>query len=205
MSKFGVEVRRERHPAPSGSMTVMANADSMTRVVDLLIDNIRTEVDVQNVALGLGLTGEAVGNLADCIAAEVLYAFEVDWAPDWLKPGGVHAWESSGEHFSLCGICLQESPPFATFRSSGASRPAGRVGLPPGNQGCSPCRMLALHERRPRGCPHHGLRDQFSGGRRSRFGTRVRRHGCRVEYAAHPPQQRRDPAFAFQGDIATGR
>lgn len=99
---------------PSGMMALVANEDRAVRVADLLTDNIRTEIVAQNAACSLGLTSEIVENLTRGIAAEVLYAFAVEWSPHWVKPGRPHSWESSGEHFSRCGICLQDSPPFAT-------------------------------------------------------------------------------------------
>jgi hypothetical protein len=92
----------------------MADDDRATRVAELLADNIRTEVDVQNAGLGLGLTSQAAENLAQAITAEVLYAFAVDWSPDWVKPGSPHTWETSGTYYSRCGICLRDSPAAAT-------------------------------------------------------------------------------------------
>ncbi len=167
-SKDGTTPRSESHgqrppAAPLVSLirqhVLMVDDDREARIAALLEDNIRTELDVQNTGLDLGLTSQALDTLAWAITAEVLYAFAVDWSPDWVKPGGIHTWESSGEHYSRCGICLRDSPPVATredaqawaasheafhgevgrssaaapTRCSDAARPALRVGLPSGN------------------------------------------------------------------------
>ncbi|MFJ5991006.1 hypothetical protein [Lentzea sp. NPDC092896] len=64
-----------------------------------------------NDALGLGLADDAIERLMEGITSGVLYAFEVDWSPDWVKPGQVHAWEEDGVFFARCGECLLDSPP----------------------------------------------------------------------------------------------
>jgi hypothetical protein len=81
------------------------------RVASLLEDNIRTELQAQNATAGLGLPQEAIARLARGIAAEVLYAFEVDWSPDWVGPGQAHTWQESGDFFARCPACLGDSPP----------------------------------------------------------------------------------------------
>lgn len=81
------------------------------RVAALLEDNIRTELQAQNAMAGLGLPEAAITRLAHGIAAEVLYAFAIDWSPDWVGPGHAHTWQASGDFFARCPACLQDSPP----------------------------------------------------------------------------------------------
>lgn len=80
------------------------------RIAALLEDNIRTELEVQLGAAQVALSEELLRRLAWGVAAEVLYAFDVDWRPDWVKPGEVHAWKESGVWFARCGVCLLDSP-----------------------------------------------------------------------------------------------
>ena len=52
-----------------------------------------------------------VERLMQGVTSGLLYAFEIDWSPDWVKPGDVHHWEESGRFFARCGVCLADSPP----------------------------------------------------------------------------------------------
>lgn len=80
------------------------------RVVALLEDNVSTELQVTNSAFGLGLSDEAIERLMEGVTSGLLYAFAVDWSPDWVKQGEVHHWEASGRFFARCGLCLADSP-----------------------------------------------------------------------------------------------
>lgn len=73
--------------------------------------NIRTELEAQNAMGDLGLSQAAIARIAHGVTAEVLYAFAVDWSPDWVRPGEAHTREASGEFFALCPVCLRDSPP----------------------------------------------------------------------------------------------
>lgn len=81
------------------------------RVVALLEDNVLTELQVANAALELGLSDEAVENIMQMVTSQVLYAFSVDWSPDWVKPGDVHAWQDDNAWHARCPGCLLDSPP----------------------------------------------------------------------------------------------
>lgn len=59
------------------------------------------------------LPDQVVRNLAWAVAAEIRYAFAVDWDPEWVKPGGAHSWHEDAGWFARCGACLQDSPAFA--------------------------------------------------------------------------------------------
>jgi hypothetical protein len=83
------------------------------RVVSLLERNVRTESEVTNGMLDLGLSDDAVESLMQGVTSGLLYAFAVDWSPDWVKPGQVHHWEEAGRFFARCGVCLSDSPPSA--------------------------------------------------------------------------------------------
>ncbi|HEX2895624.1 MAG TPA: hypothetical protein VHO29_16600 [Marmoricola sp.] len=81
------------------------------RVVALLESNVRTELQVTNGGFDLGLSDETIERLMQGVTSGLLYAFAVDWAPDWVKPGDVHHWEEAGRYFARCGVCLADSPP----------------------------------------------------------------------------------------------
>lgn len=80
------------------------------RVFALLEDNVRTELQIANGVLDLGLTEETIENVMGMITSSVLYAFDVDWAPDWVHQGEVHAWEDDGGWYARCSVCLEDSP-----------------------------------------------------------------------------------------------
>jgi hypothetical protein len=85
--------------------------DRADRVVALLEDNVRTELQVTNSGFDLGLSDETIDRLMQGVTSGLLYAFAVDWSPDWVKAGDVHRWEEAGRFFSRCGVCLADSPP----------------------------------------------------------------------------------------------
>ncbi|MFC6706064.1 hypothetical protein [Flexivirga alba] len=80
------------------------------RVVELLEHNIRTEIDVQLGMAGRDLPDDLRMNLVQGISAEILYAFEVDWDPKWVKAGEIHAWQVDDSWYARCGVCLLDSP-----------------------------------------------------------------------------------------------
>src|SRR3546814_3710855 len=88
--------------------------ERQARVLQLLEDNVRSEIEIWNAARTAGLDAQQVEELAGAIAANVGYAFAVDWSPDWVKEGDVHAWEDAGSHFARCSLCLDDSPASAT-------------------------------------------------------------------------------------------
>lgn len=88
-----------------------AESSRAARVVRLLEDNVRTELRVMNSMLELDLSDATIERLVEGVASGVLYAFNVDWSPDWMKPGQVHAWEEGGVFFARCSGCLLDSPP----------------------------------------------------------------------------------------------
>ena len=81
------------------------------RVVALLESTVRTELQVTNGGFNLGLSDETIERLMQGVTSGLLYAFAVDWSPDWVKPGDVHHWEEAGRFFARCGVCLADSPP----------------------------------------------------------------------------------------------
>lgn len=91
-------------------MSAMPYSEREQRVVALLEDRVREELRVTDGVYDLGLSEETIERLMADVTAGVLYAFSVDWAPDWLPKGDVHAWEESGAWFARCGVCLQDSP-----------------------------------------------------------------------------------------------
>jgi hypothetical protein len=89
----------------------MADSERQARVVALLEDSVRTELTVTNGMLDLGLSAASIERLMEGVTSGILHAFDVDWAPDWVKPGEVHTWNESGEWVGRCSICLLDSPP----------------------------------------------------------------------------------------------
>src|SRR6476620_145216 len=93
-----------------GDMTAEPEDQSRSqRVAALFEHNIRTELDAQLGMDELDLAEDLRRQIAWGITAEVLYAFDVDWKPDWVKTGAVHTWQESGLWFSRCGVCLLDS------------------------------------------------------------------------------------------------
>jgi hypothetical protein len=88
------------------------------RLADLLDDNVVTEIRAMNAVLDLGLSEHQIENLAGAISANLLYAFDIEWAPDWVKPGEVHSWQDDGSWRARCGICLEDSPAAASEREA---------------------------------------------------------------------------------------
>lgn len=81
------------------------------RVIRLLEHNVGSELAVMNESRGLGLTDLQVENLEFAITSSILYAFDVDWAPDWVGADDVHAWQDGEAWFARCSVCLEDSPP----------------------------------------------------------------------------------------------
>lgn len=92
-------------------MTNEADSAREARVVALLEHNVRTELRVMNALHELGLDDAVIERLTEGITSGVLYAFAVDWSPDWVKAGQVHTWEEDGAFFARCSRCLLDSPP----------------------------------------------------------------------------------------------
>lgn len=88
----------------------MPYSEREQRVVALLEARVREELRATVCAYELGLSEETIERMMEGVTAGVLYAFSVDWAPDWVQEGNVHAWEESGVWFARCGVCLLDSP-----------------------------------------------------------------------------------------------
>lgn len=76
------------------------------RVVALLEDCVRTELQVTSGMLELGLTDDVIESLMLGVASGVLNGFDLDWTH--RRP---HHWAESGQHFARCRTCLLDSPP----------------------------------------------------------------------------------------------
>ena len=72
------------------------------RVFELLEHNVLTELRIQTAIGGPEVSEE---RLAD------LYAFRVDWDPDWVRTGQLHSWHEGSSFFARCPTCLIDSPP----------------------------------------------------------------------------------------------
>ncbi|MET8234317.1 hypothetical protein ABZS77_26955 [Micromonospora sp. NPDC005298] len=58
-----------------------------------LTANIRGEIVAMNVPMNLKLDDATLGNLAESIAINITYAFDVEWAPKWVEAGQPHRWQ----------------------------------------------------------------------------------------------------------------
>ncbi|MEU7532102.1 hypothetical protein AB0A74_40650 [Saccharothrix sp. NPDC042600] len=85
----------------------MARLNRQVRVIELLEDNVRTEITIMNDMRNLGLSNSDVQRLMEGVTSSILYAFDVDWASDWVKPNGVHTWREAVGWFGRC-------PPLST-------------------------------------------------------------------------------------------
>jgi hypothetical protein len=52
-------------------------------ILPRLTENIRDELQAQNALGNLGLSEETLDSMAQAIAANIDYAFEARWAPQW--------------------------------------------------------------------------------------------------------------------------
>jgi hypothetical protein len=93
------------------------------RIAALLEDNVLTELSAELAMHDIDLPQALVRQLAGGIAAEILYAFDVNWRPDWVKPGEVHSWRDGDRWLARCGKCLRDSPAAASeFEASSWAR-----------------------------------------------------------------------------------
>lgn len=76
---------------------------------DRLRGNIREELRAQTAMGDLPLDEIVIERLAEGIANNVEYAFEVRWSPRWVKDDEPHRWTESSEgrdeHFLECARC----------------------------------------------------------------------------------------------------
>lgn len=74
-----------------------------------LTEHIQDELVAMNVPLNLQLDAATVGDLAESIAVNITYAFEVKWAPKWVKAGQPHRWQEATPdaktHYVECLAC----------------------------------------------------------------------------------------------------
>lgn len=84
--------------------------DVERRTFELLRDNVRDELVVQNGMGSLGLTDEVIDRLAEQVAVNIDYAFALRWSPDWVKDGDLHRWTADERFFARCPDCLIDSP-----------------------------------------------------------------------------------------------
>ncbi|HET7689769.1 MAG TPA: hypothetical protein VFK41_05305 [Nocardioidaceae bacterium] len=84
------------------------------RVVALLESNVLEELQIANLSYSLGLSEQSMENIMQMVTSSILYAFHVEWSPDWVKAGDVHSWEERAGIFARCSVCLQDSPASAT-------------------------------------------------------------------------------------------
>ncbi|WP_141399245.1 hypothetical protein [Curtobacterium sp. 'Ferrero'] len=109
----------------------------------LLADNVFTELRYGQLTWDAGIDEKTLKSVAWGIAAEIAYAFEVKWSPDWVPKGHPHRWQDDEGWHTRCNECLAESQAeaeevvawewFATHRplAHGDTAPAFRPSPPP--------------------------------------------------------------------------
>lgn len=110
---------------------------------ELLADNVFEELRNGWLSWDKGIDDDSLKNLAWGIAAEIVYAFDVKWSPDWVLEGHPHRWHDGDGWHARCNDCLDESPAesdqarawewFASHRASvhGDTAPPFRPSPPP--------------------------------------------------------------------------
>ena len=93
-----------------------------------LIDDVRTELEAQRAIRGLPLDDATLDGLADNVVTNIEYAFDVNWAPRWIKDGSYHRWidtppDAAPSHFVECLRCARITViHLRTTPTSGAKR-----------------------------------------------------------------------------------
>ncbi|MBT1608151.1 hypothetical protein [Curtobacterium flaccumfaciens] len=77
---------------------------------ELLADNVFEELRNGWLSWDKDIGDDALKNLAWGIAAEIVYAFDVKWSPDWVAKGHPHRWHDVDGWHTRCNDCLDESP-----------------------------------------------------------------------------------------------
>jgi hypothetical protein len=77
---------------------------------ELLTENVFEELRNGWLSWGKGIEDAALKNIAWGIAAEIVYAFDVQWSPDWVAKGHPHRWHDEDGWHARCNDCLDESP-----------------------------------------------------------------------------------------------
>lgn len=77
---------------------------------ELLADNVFEELRNGWLSWDKGIEDAALKNIAWGIAAEIVYAFDVKWSPDWVAKGHPHRWHDEAGWHARCNDCLDESP-----------------------------------------------------------------------------------------------
>jgi hypothetical protein len=117
------------------------------RVVSLLEDNVRTELQVANDMLELGLSAAAIEGLMEGVTSGLLYAFAVDWSPDCVKPGLMDQGAPPARKGPAAGGAGAPSSPGGPVLRLGQRSPSDRASFPTSRQMGDPnareCRLGA--------------------------------------------------------------
>ncbi|WP_141718817.1 hypothetical protein [Curtobacterium sp. ER1/6] len=131
-------------PSDTPAVVVRSSGDAWeNRHHALLADNVFEELRNGWLSWEQGIEDAALRKLAWGIAAEIVYAFDVRWSPDWVPEGHPHRWHDDEGWHARCNDCLAESPAeaeeasawdwFATHRAvaHGDTAPSFRPSPPP--------------------------------------------------------------------------
>ncbi|OII04431.1 hypothetical protein BIU89_01330 [Curtobacterium sp. MCBA15_005] len=102
---------RQSVPASKPAVVVRSQGDAWDdKNHELLADNVFEELRNGWLSWDKGIGDDALKNLAWGIAAEIVYAFDVKWSPDWVAKGHPHRWHDEAGWHARCNDCLDESP-----------------------------------------------------------------------------------------------
>ena len=99
--------------APSEAPAVVVKSESDgwdDKNHELLAENVFTELRYGQLAWDAGIDEKTLKSVAWGIAAEIVYAFDVKWSPDWVAKGHPHRWHDEDGWHARCNDCLDESP-----------------------------------------------------------------------------------------------
>lgn len=97
--------------APAPAVVVRSESDAWDdKNHELLAGNIFAELRYGQLAWDAGIDEETLKSVAWGIAAEIAYAFDVKWSPDWVAKGHPHRWHDEDGWHARCNDCLDESP-----------------------------------------------------------------------------------------------
>ncbi|WP_126891778.1 hypothetical protein [Curtobacterium sp. HSID17257] len=131
-------------PSDDPAVVVRSSSDAWdNRHHELLADNVFEELRNGWLSWEQGIEDAALRKVAWGVAAEIVYAFDVTWSPNWVPQGHPHRWHDDEGWHARCNDCLAESPAeaeeavawdwFATHRAvvHGDAAPAFRPSPPP--------------------------------------------------------------------------
>ncbi|PZE70648.1 hypothetical protein DEJ27_06145 [Curtobacterium sp. MCPF17_018] len=102
---------RSSVPASKPAVVVRSQGDAWDdKHHELLAGNVFEELRNGPLSWDTGIGDDALKSIAWGIAAEIVYAFDVKWSPNWVAKGYPHRWHDADGWHTRCNDCLDESP-----------------------------------------------------------------------------------------------